>query len=304
MIENRYIISQTNAFFDKKRSDKAFRLLKKEEELEEDQRYSTLKYHLRDLKIRRQRALFNNENAEGIEKEIASAEAELTKIRAAFSKNYPEEIPDCPICGDKGKTDGGNCVCYYKKMNEIAYEYLGAKNVARRAFSDDTLSDKVGSKSVYGAIKRFVDKLPNTEKNVLIIGKKGTGKTFLTECAVNAVNEKKLNALMLSAYNLNNIFVKSLSLSYEEKVTVSDILSSCDLLAIDDLGTESIYNKVTIENLTAIISDRLLNGKPFMINTNLELSEIGERYGERLYSRLCGKKTAILRMDGDDLRFL
>ena len=304
MIDCKYLIEQTNAYFSKVGTDKEFSSLEEEMRLEEDERYSALKYRLRDLKFRYQKALFLNEDVGGLEKEIETTEKEFEKIKALLRTANTIISPSCALCGDSGTTDGEPCICYYKKLNELSYEFLGVTDRAKKRFSDDTLSKTAGTNAYFSAIKKFVDKIPGTDKNVLIIGQKGTGKTFLTECAVTAVNEKKANSIYLSAFNLNNVFVRNLSRPFGEKLISSEILATCDLLAIDDLGTEPVYNKVTIENLNAIISDRLYGEKPFLINTNLELGEISERYGERFYSRLCGKKTVILKLDGKDLRFL
>lgn len=304
MIDCRYLTDQTNAFYDKKRAEAAFLSEALEERLEENEEYLAIKYRLRKLKIDYQKALFIGENTDDLKKEIASTEKAFKKIRAGLSvENKTADPLSCPICSDKGRINGELCICYYKKLTGVAYDFLGVADKKKHVFSDDSLSEIAGSKSVFSAIKKFAAKVPGTDKNVLIIGRKGTGKTFLTECAVSEINEKKANALLLSAFNLDNVFIKNLSAPFADKIATNEILTTCDLLAVDDLGTEPIYNKVTIENLTAIISDRLDKGKPFLINTNLELNEIALRYGERLYSRLCGNKTVILKMDGKDLRF-
>ena len=303
MIENRYIISQTNAFFDKKNTENVFLSLAEEERLEENPEYSASKYRLRELKISLQHELFEGADTTSTEKKIAETEAKFQKIRASLLSAVDKAPSLCSLCGDSGYYKGALCDCYYKKLNENAYSFLGIREKSLHGFKDDIPSFSAANANAYGAIKKFVEKIAETDRNVLIIGQKGTGKTFLSECAASSVNQGKHNAVFISSFDLNNVFVKNITLPFEEKLITSEILTTCDLLVIDDLGTEPVYNKVTIENLTSIISERLENKKPFLINTNLELGEISMRYGERLFSRLCGRKTVIIKMDGKDLRF-
>ena len=73
-------------------------------------------------------------------------------------------------------------------------------------------------------------------------------------------------------------------------------------MVIDDLGAERVLNNVTAQNLYTIISERQERKKPYMITTNLSLEEIGERYGDRLFSRLSSKFNVPLELKGKDLR--
>ena len=176
------------------------------------------------------------------------------------------------------------------------------KNFAEHRFSDDEFSERQGFSPIYSKMKNFVDKVGETDKSVLLFGQKGTGKTFLAECVTNAVTDRKLTALMISAFDLNNVFIKLMRATPQERLISDEILSTCDLLVIDDLGAEPVLNKITAENFTAVISHRSALKKPFLITTNLNVDEISLRYGERLFSRLYGKNVIKIPMDGEDLR--
>ena len=77
------------------------------------------------------------------------------------------------------------------------------------------------------------------------------------------------------------------------------------MLMIDDLGTEPVFNKVTLEYLYDIVSSRVSAGKAMMITTNLNSEELMHRYGERTYSRLTNKQySAFKSIDGEDLRHM
>ena len=307
MISSEKILSAVDAYYKKIVSDRAFLEQNAEETLENDDKYYKAKYRVRDLKIRLERARFVGNDTEiyNLTKLLDSAEKEFKAIKNDLSPST-NDLPSysCEKCKDTGYRDGDYCECYYKELNSVAYDHLGIKDIADKSFKDDNLSALPQLNGVYSLMQKFLSKFPETDKNILLTGEKGTGKTFLTECVVNALNDKKLNALFLSAFDLNNLFVKNFSLPYAERITTEEILTTCDLLAIDDLGAEPLYNKVTIENLTAIISERLALKKPFIITTNLALDEISDRYGERLFSRLCGNRTVILKIDGKDLRFI
>ena len=85
-------------------------------------------------------------------------------------------------------------------------------------------------------------------------------------------------------------------------LVAKEILTTSDFLVIDDLGAARTFNNVTAENLLMIVSERLTLKKPFIVTTNLELDEIGARYGERVFSRMCGKSTVKIRFDNADMR--
>ena len=89
----------------------------------------------------------------------------------------------------------------------------------------------------------------------------------------------------------------------EEKKDILDKYLSCELLCIDDLGTENLIKNVTVEYLYLIINERLQSGKNTIITTNLDLQQIMQNYDERIFSRIANKQECILfNMTGDDLR--
>jgi len=84
---------------------------------------------------------------------------------------------------------------------------------------------------------------------------------------------------------------------------IMDKYLNCDLLCIDDLGTENILKNVTVEYLYLILSERLNKGKPIIITTNLSLEQIEKVYDDRILSRLTHKLTGLLiNFEGEDLR--
>ena len=213
-----------------------------------------------------------------------------------FSKNNYQ----CEYCKDTGEYNGTKCKCYYKLLTTYALESL---NVNKRDFNNFPTVVNDSLKKHYTALKVYADKFPSKEnKNLVFTGKVGTGKTYLASCIANEIVKKDLIAIFLSATELNNIFLK-MHFSEIDRELAFNILSNCDLLVIDDLGTEPIYKNVTIEYLTSLISDKIDRQKKFIITTNLTATEIQNRYNERILSRLCDKtKTMFIPFNGEDLR--
>ena len=88
-----------------------------------------------------------------------------------------------------------------------------------------------------------------------------------------------------------------------DKAFYISLLTGCDLLVIDDLGSEPIYKNVTDEYILMILSERLSNGMPYIVTTNLTQTQLLERYGDRIVSRLNDKHSGVrIEINGEDLR--
>ena len=108
--------------------------------------------------------------------------------------------------------------------------------------------------------------------------------------------------IFLTAVKANDLFLKYHTSDQADRKLVFSLLTDCDLLIIDDLGTEPVLRNVTVEYLTSILSERLTNKNPFIITTNLTPEEMIKRYTERLVSRLSDSSTAIMPFNGKDKR--
>ena len=117
-----------------------------------------------------------------------------------------------------------------------------------------------------------------------------------------AVNENKKNALFLNAFALNDVLLKLTFSKGREYSDISRILTTCDLLTVDDLGSAPVLKNVTAEGLLSVITQRQEAGKPYIVTTNLTLGEISEKFGERVFSRMCGKSSVKITFTGNDLR--
>jgi DNA replication protein DnaC len=76
---------------------------------------------------------------------------------------------------------------------------------------------------------------------------------------------------------------------------------TCDLLILDDLGTEFV-NQFTVSCLYNLFNTRRNRGLSTIVSTNLSAEELSERYDDRIYSRIVGSDYTVLFFGGDDYR--
>lgn len=225
----------------------------------------------------------------------------LTKEKAEILKKAEvEDIKfECDLCSDTGYVNGKICECIKREAAEIMSKELSAQmplssctfeNFDLKYYSD---KDKNGENprrrmtAIFKLCKEYaLNFSPETSKNLLFLGDAGLGKTHLTLSIVSEVIKKGYLPVYASAENLFTS-IESEKFSGEGKGTYEQVLG-CDLLVIDDLGSEMItsFTKSVLYNL---VNTRLLSGKPTIINTNLTMKEIETKYTARISSRFIGE---------------
>lgn len=233
--------------------------------------------------------------------------------------NYLDEIYTCPLCHDTGYTVNGKCSCFHKKAIDLVYKDSNLKNItADENFStfsyqwyDNVHADPATGLTPYNNMHKVVDvcqsfikEFDNSYSNILFYGDTGVGKTFLSNCIAKELLDTSHSVIYLTAIELFKIFEKedfnrkeSSELPFE-----SNYILDCDLLIIDDLGTET-GTAYTNSRLFYIINERILRHKSVIISTNLNGADIDNRYSERISSRLASSYK-ILKLYGDDIRYL
>ena len=149
----------------------------------------------------------------------------------------------------------------------------------------------------------FINNFDKTFDNLLFYGRAGTGKTFLINCIAKELIEKSYSVIYLSAVQLFDLladysFKRSNTTIYRQ-ISFDELLR-CDLLIIDDLGTE-MSNSFTESSLFDCLNERLIHQKSTIISTNFSLQELQQKYEERIFSRTAGNYTP-LKIFGDDIR--
>ncbi len=255
---------------------------------------------------------------QGIEARIAElkkSNEELLAARAAVltSNGYPADYSDvkyeCELCHDEGYRDGVMCSCMRRALIAATFESSGVGSlVTRQNFGNFDISyytgaDREQMSNVYESVRAFAsDFSEKNGRNLLFIGKTGLGKTHLSSAVAKEIIERGFDVVYESAQNIFSDFeYERFSKSYnsgEEDRTRKYF--SCDLLIIDDLGTEMV-NQFTASCLYNIINTRMCAGRSMIINTNLGKDELFTKYADRITSRLFGEFEICLFV-GKDVR--
>lgn len=302
MIKCNEIVSDVEKYYDTIRSTRDFYLSVETEKLLQIPSYYNITKELSEAVFDYNKAVYSGED-ETAYKLYEKVEA-LKKKRDDFEEKHGviRDSFKCKLCKDTGYQGSRRCVCFFDNVTKKCYEELGVSPPRLHGFDEDTLSTKNGLSSTYAKLKVYAENFRIGSKNLIITGKTGTGKSFLAEAIAKKVAENKNVALFLSSVTLNEIAIDNIRSSSPSARIDDRILQTCDLLVIDDLGSEKLLNKITVENLYTLISARLINQKPFIITTNFTMDELLIRYGDRLFSRLTGKNTVTLTLNGKDLR--
>lgn len=221
----------------------------------------------------------------------------------------------CPDCQDTGYIDHKPCHCFRQAAINLLYnqsnikEILGRENFSTlnmEYYSRDVLVRQNCSQydymtQVVSYCKNYTAPFPNGGKNIYFSGTTGTGKTFLSNCIAAAIMQACHSVIYLSATQLFDLFEQE-AFSHEEAAgtQLENYISDCDLLIIDDLGTE-LVNSFTASRLFYCINQRLILKKSTIISSNLNLNQIRDNYSERIASRIMSYYDIIL-LFGHDIR--
>ncbi len=237
---------------------------------------------------------------------LAKQKKEILKKARIPSVKY-----DCDLCQDTGYVSGKICECIKKEASRIMAEELSKEmplrdcrfdNFDLKFYSDkadaDTTIPRKRMTSILKLCREYVINFGKSSENLLFMGGVGLGKTHLTMAIVSGVIEKGFMPIYGSAENLFST-VEAEKFSGEGRGNY-DAMLKCDLLVIDDLGAEmaTSFTKSVLYNL---INTRMLNGKPTIINTNLSMKQIEEKYSARISSRLMSNYN-VNRFLGADIR--
>ncbi len=240
--------------------------------------------------------------------------AELLR-QAGYPEDALEEKPSCPLCGDTGYRGGEMCRClrqYYSReqIRELS-KLLDMGGASFETFSFAWYSSEPGELGIsprenmernYDICQDYAYQFGPRSGNLLLCGEPGLGKTFLSACVARVVSENGFSVVYDTAAHVFSRFESDKFQREDGEDAQSDVnrCMQCDLLILDDLGTEMTTSFVQ-SALYQIVNGRLLSGKKTLINTNLSLDEIQRRYSPQIRSRLEGEYQ-ILPFFGEDIR--
>ena len=232
-----------------------------------------------------------------------------------FEDGYLDESPICDRCCGSGYVGSTMCECLTELCRQEQKKELTLLSGGKETFHQFRLeyySDQYDPK--YGASPRqimdlnfrncrsYAASFTENSGNLLFIGGTGLGKTFLSACIARAVADRGYSVAYETASHLFSKLERAKFSGDEEARKDVEKFSRCDLLIIDDLGTEMPGQFVTAA-LYSLVNDRLLEGKPMLISTNLNLDEISRRYSPQIASRLHGSFSRLTFV-GEDIRVM
>lgn len=233
---------------------------------------------------------------------------ELLKLYG-FPENYFEPVYKCKICNDIGFKDGIMCQCMQKELSARMLEVSGIGSLAKKMrldnfdlsyYSDDPDGYKYIA-AAYKAVKKFCEDFNgNDDDSLLFIGNTGTGKTHLSVAAAVEIVNKGHYVVYNTSQNIFDDFVYDKTHMSSNEMSRSEKYFKCELLVIDDLGTENI-TQFSIASLYNLINTRRCDGKSTIINTNLTNKDLRSKYDDRIFSRLMGEFSLYL-FKGTDIR--
>jgi len=234
---------------------------------------------------------------------------------AGYPADYLEPVYECPDCQDTGYIGNKKCHCLQKAIIDLLYTQSNIKNILQRenfdtfsfAYHSDNHVDPVTGRSALANIRNahyvahdFVDTFGKDFRNLFLYGDTGVGKTFLTNCIAKELMDKAFSVIYLTAFEFFDTLAKSRFEKDEDAEMMNEHIFDCDLLIIDDLGTE-LTNSFTVSQLFLCINERILRRKSTIISTNLSLESLVDIYSERTFSRITSNYT-MLKITGDDIR--
>ena len=215
-----------------------------------------------------------------------------------FPADYMEMHYACPECQDTGYVDGRKCRCFKKEEIRLLYSQSNIEEVLLResfdSFSYEYYDDRVVipeiqmtvadyMRQVHTWCKEYVENFEKKGGNLIFTGSTGVGKTFLTNCIAKALIDQYQSVIYLSSNDLFDVFSKN-KFHYDTEEEMKDMyqyILDCDLLIIDDLGTE-LNNTFVSSQLFYCINERLLRKKSTIISTNLSMTMLRDTYSDRI----------------------
>ena len=238
------------------------------------------------------------------------------KYEALVSHGYPIDYLNikyhCKKCKDTGYVEIKKCSCYQKYLVDIYYKKSHISELLKdNNFSNFTLAhyranklegEKISPKEnmqkiVNNIQESYLNNFKEHTRNLLFTGNPGTGKSFLSQCIAKDLLDK---GFLVVYRTIDEILSDLKEIKFKNNFDIESLLLNCDLLIIDDLGTEQVTD-FTISELFTFLNKKLLKQKKMLISTNLSTEALTRNYDERICSRLMGNFTT-LKFIGDDIR--
>lgn len=265
------------------------------------------------------RMFFFKENTEEKLEELRNRNRELIAKRGEILKahGYDEDYMKphfvCEACEDRGYIGGRMCTCHRQLLKDIMRNEMSrlaplAKctfdNFSLEYYSDKPMENNIVPKQraekIFDTCRKYAQNFSQNSKNLLFFGGAGLGKTHLSLAIMNVVINKGYDVCYGTSQNICDDLQSEQFGRTDNLVYTKNQIMNCDLLVLDDLGTE-IDNQYSIATLYNIINTRILSSKPTIISTNYSMISLENKYDKRITSRLTGEYIAFYFI-GNDIR--
>lgn len=232
-----------------------------------------------------------------------------------FEEGYLDETPICENCGGSGYVGSSMCECLAELCRQEQKKEVSVLSGSKETFNQfrldyypDRIDPQFGAsprtvmEKNFQKCRRYAANFSTNSENLLFVGGTGLGKTFLSACIARTVADRGYSVVYETSAHLFAKLEQARFNGNEENRREAEKFTSCDLLILDDLGTEMAGQFVTAA-LYSLLNDRLLSCKPMVISTNLNVEEMSRRYSPQIASRLHGGFSRLTFV-GEDIRVL
>lgn len=250
--------------------------------------------------------------------QLRSKEKQQLLESHGYPKDYLQPKYICSACQDTGYVENSKCHCFKQAIVDLLYSQSNVRDAIKvenfstftyKYYSDHYIEETTNltpyenMKRVVKKAKRFIEEFDEKYENLLIYGNTGVGKTFLSNCIAKELLDKAHTVIYLTSFQLFEILEKykfNHEDDYENIRNQFDYILDCDLLIIDDIGTE-LSNSFINSQLYQCINERHLKQKSTIISTNLSFEQLKSNYSERIFSRITSNYI-LLKIVGEDIR--
>lgn len=253
---------------------------------------------------------------EGIEEKTIRINERIVELlkENGLDADYLQPVFQCADCRDSGyigEAPKRLCHCVTRRYHELlsgegenenspSFERFDLNVFPQTVLDNQGTTQRMLMSVLKKHCERFADEVPGGKLNLLLYGPSGLGKTYLLKSIAKRVRQRGIQTLTMNANALLN-HIRHAYFARDEEV--DQPYYSVPLLLIDDLGTEPLWENITLEQLFALLEHRIQNNLHTVISTNFPLDKIAERYTRRIYSRLLDQRLSlVLQFQGQDVR--
>ena len=239
-------------------------------------------------------------------------------VEGGYAYDWLDDSPACDICGDRGYAGTEMCSCLRElydremaaelssllKLGEETFETFDLSYYPPEVSPETGVSPRRWMETIYLTCKNYADRFGRSSPNLLFQGDTGLGKTFLSACVARVVSNRGFSVVYDTAVSAIEVFENQRfrrEASDDPDAEARRYLD-CDLLILDDLGTE-MTTTFSTSALYTLINTRLISGKKTIISTNLKAAELRRKYTPQIVSRLEGEYHTLTFV-GNDIRAL